>query len=222
MSESINTSLVRIHTKAGGVAGAGFLVGTRHILTCAHVIADALGLSDGDALNQPASTVSLDFPQIALHTLLTAKVIFWDPVQSDGRGDIAGLELLDEPPVGAEAVQFAPADQVWDHSFRALGFPQGFDEGIWATGRLLGRQGTNWIQIEDVKIPGIAVISGFSGAPVWDTQLEGVIGMVVAASQQATTKTAFVIPTDVLIAAWQQLATLMRPPVPRNPYKGLH
>src|SRR5258708_23619760 len=46
MSESIDTSLVRIHTKAGGVAGAGFLVGERHILTCAHVIAQALGLAD--------------------------------------------------------------------------------------------------------------------------------------------------------------------------------
>ncbi len=45
MPESIDTSLVRIHTKAGGVAGAGFLVGERHILTCAHVIAQALGLS---------------------------------------------------------------------------------------------------------------------------------------------------------------------------------
>jgi hypothetical protein len=46
MPESIDTSLVRIHTKAGGVAGAGFLVGERYILTCAHVIAQALGLAD--------------------------------------------------------------------------------------------------------------------------------------------------------------------------------
>ncbi len=221
MPESIDTSLVRIHTKAGGVAGAGFLVGTRHILTCAHVIAKALGLAD-DAPDPPSSTVSLDFPQLASHTLITAKVVFYLSVQGDGRGDIAGLELLDEPPVHAEAVQFAPADQVWDHPFRALGFPQGYDEGVWATGRLLGRQGTNWIQIEDVKIPGIAVIAGFSGAPVWDTQLEGIVGMVVAASQQATAKMAFVIPTDVLVAAWPQLATLMRPPVPRNPFKGLN
>jgi type II secretory pathway predicted ATPase ExeA len=221
MPGSIDTSLVRIHTKAGGVAGAGFLVSERHILTCAHVIAQALGLAD-DAPDPPSSTVSLDFPQLALHTQFTAKVIFWDPVQDDGRGDIAGLELLDKPPVGAEAVHFAPAEQVWDHSFRALGFPSGYDDGVWATGRLLGRLGTNWIQIEDVKIPGFAVISGFSGAPVWDTQLEGVIGMVVASSLQATAKAAFVIPSDVLRAVWPQLAFLMRPPVPRNPYKGLH
>ena len=64
MPGSIDTSLVRIHTKAGGVAGAGFLVGERHILTCAHVIAQALGLAE-DAPGPPSSLVSLDFPQLA-------------------------------------------------------------------------------------------------------------------------------------------------------------
>src|SRR6266699_2659850 len=220
MPGSIDTSLVRIHTEAGGVAGAGFLVGERYILTCAHVIAQALGLAD-DAPDPPSSLVSLDFPRLALHTQFTAQVIFWEPVQADGRGDIAGLELLDKPPVGAGAVHFAPADQVWDHSFRALGFPSGYNDGVWVTGRLLGRLGTNWIQIEDVKVPGFAVISGFSGAPVWDEQLQGIVGMVVASSLQATAKAAFVIPTDVLLAAWPQLADIMRPLVPRNPYKGL-
>ena len=221
MPESIDTSLVRIHTKAGGVAGAGFLVGERHILTCAHVITQALGLAD-DAPDKPSSTVSLDFPQLASHPLLTAEVVFWDPVQADGRGDIAGLKLLDEPPVGAEAVLFALADQVWEHSFRALGFPSGYDDGVWATGRLLGQLGTNWIQIEDVKVPGFAVIAGFSGAPVWDEQLQGIVGMIVAASQQATAKAAFVIPYSVLIERWRDLPGIVRPPVPRNPYKGLH
>ena len=221
MPESIDPSLVRIHTKAGGVAGAGFLVGERHILTCAHVIAQALGLAD-DAPDKPSSTISLDFPQLARHTLLSAKVIFWDPVREDGQGDIAGLELLDEPPVRAEAVHFAPAEQVWDHPYRAFGFPAGLDDGVWSDGRLKGRQGTNWIQLEDDKIPGFAVIAGFSGAPVWDEQLQGVVGMIVASSQPTTAKAAFAIPSDVLSAAWPQLASIMRSPVPRNPFKGLN
>ena len=221
MQESLEASLVRIHTADGRVVGAGFLVGERHILTCAHVVAGTLGLAD-DALDSPSSTVRLDFPQLAPHTLLTAEVVFWCPVLGDGRGDIAGLRLLDEPPVRAEAVHFAPAEQVWEHPYRAFGFPAGQDDGVWSDGRLLGRQGTNWIQLEDDKIPGFAVISGFSGAPVWDEQLQGVVGMIVASSQPATTKTAFAIPPDVLIAAWPQLASLMLPQVPRNPYKGLH
>ena len=70
--DSIDTSLVRIRTKAGGVAGAGFLVSDRHILTCAHVIAQVLGLPD-DTLEPPSSAVNLDFPRLASHTLLTAE-----------------------------------------------------------------------------------------------------------------------------------------------------
>ncbi len=221
MPESIDTSLVRIHTKAGSVVGAGFLVSDRHILTCAHVIAQALGLPD-DTPEPPSSLVNLDFPRLAPHTLLTAEVVFWCPVQDDDRGDIADLKLLDKPPDSAEAVQFARAEQVWGHDFRAMGFPQGHDDGVWATGHLLGRQGTNWIQLEDVKETGFPVEQGFSGTPVWDMQLQAVVGMVVVAERREKLKTAFVIPVDVLKASWAELVSLMLPLVPRNPYKGLY
>src|SRR6266487_3996226 len=185
MSEPIGASLVRIRTKAGSVAGAGFLVGKRHVLTCAHVVAQALDLPK-NAIDQPSSTVSLDFPQLASHTMFTAEVVYWYPEQGDGRGDIAGLKLLDKPPVGAEAIHFAPADQIWGHPYCAFGFPTGQDDGVWSEGRLLERQGTNWIQLVDDKIPGFAIIRGFSGAPVWDRQLQGVVGMIVTFTEHDT------------------------------------
>ena len=37
--------IVRIWRSTGEVVGAGFLVGEKHILTCAHVVAEALGLA---------------------------------------------------------------------------------------------------------------------------------------------------------------------------------
>ena len=218
MQESLEASLIRIRTATGRVVGAGFLVGERHILTCAHVVSQALGLSD-TAVDLPQAAVSLDFPRIPPHTLLTASVVQWCPPLPDGSGDIAGLELACEPPSGAEVVRFVEASNVWKHDFSALGFPTGYDDGVWTTGRLLRRQATNWIQIEDVKAQGFAVAPGFSGTPVWDEQLQGVIGMVVASSRLTDTKTAFVIPLDVLVAAWPHL-TIPRGE-PRNPYKGL-
>ncbi len=123
------------------------------------------------------------------------------------------MELLDDPPAGAEVVRFASAEDVWEHSFRAFGFPNGHDDGVWATGRLLGKQANNWIQIEDVKTEGFAVMPGFSGGPVWDTLLHGVVGMVVASSRRADTKTAFVIPLDVLVAAWPLIEPVTCPRV---------
>jgi hypothetical protein len=204
MSESIEASLVRIRTADGHVVGAGFLVGQRQVLTCAHVIVQALNLTNV-TLDTPLSSVTLDFPLLAAHTLLTAKVVLWHPPQDDGRGDIAGLELLDDPPAGAQIIRFADADDVWEHRFRAFGFPNRYDDGIWATGRLLGRQATNWIHIEDVKTEGFSVMPGFSGGPVWDEELQGVVGMVVAASSRVETKSAFVIPLDVLVRAWPNI-----------------
>jgi energy-coupling factor transporter ATP-binding protein EcfA2 len=209
MQESLEASLVRIRTADGRVVGAGFLVGEHHILTCAHVVSQALGLPDSP-VDPLQGAVSLDFPLVPPCTRLTASVVQWCPPLSDGRGDIAGLELLGDPPAGAEVVRFAPAEDVWKHDFSALGFPKDLDDGVWATGRLLGRQATNWIQIEDVKAQGFAVVPGFSGTPVWDMQLQGVVGMVVAASRPTETKTAFVIPLEVLVAAWPLIEPITR------------
>ena len=218
MQESLEASLVRIYAVDGRVVGAGFLVGERHILTCAHVISQALDLADSP-VDPPQGIVSLDFPRIPPRMLLTARVVLWCPPILDGSGDIAGLELEHEPPPGAEDVRFASAENVWNHDFGVFGFPEGYDDGVWATGRLLRRQATNWIQIEGVKAQGFAVGPGFSGTPVWDEQLQGVVGMVVAASRPADTRTAFVIPLDVLASVWPLLT--VPPDQPRNPYKGL-
>ncbi len=209
MQESLDASLVRIRKADGRVVGAGFLVGERQVLTCAHVISQALGLADAP-IDLPQDVVSLDFPLIPPRTLYSARVALWYPPLPDGRGDIAGLELQREPPVGAEPVRFALAEDVWKHPFRAFGFPVGYDDGVWATGRLLGRQATDWIMIEDIKAPGFAVAPGFSGTPVWDELLQGVVGMVVAASRPADTKAAFVIPLGVLVAAWPDIEPIMR------------
>ncbi len=209
IQEPLAASLVRIRTTEGWVVGAGFLVGARQVLTCAHVISQALGLAE-TSVDLPPAAVSLDFPFVPPRTLLTAKVVLWCPALADGSGDIAGLELQGEPPAGVEAVRFATAEDMWEHPFRAFGFPAGYDDGVWASGRLLWRQAANWIQIEDVKAQGFAVERGFSGTPVWDTRLEGVVGMVVAASRPAETKAAFVIPLEVLATAWPLIEPITR------------
>ena len=210
MSSSLEPSIVRICRTDGIVVGAGFLVGDRHILTCAHVVAGALGLAD-DTPEKPQAPVSLDIPRVAPRKLLTARVVLWRPPRADGGDDIAGLELEGDPPQGAQAASLAQVGDLWEHSFRAFGFPRGQDSGVWATGRLLGRQVTNWVQIEDVKETGFAVEPGFSGTPVWDSQVEAVVGMVVAAERRMNLKTAFAIPVDVLARSWPLLESLIHP-----------
>ncbi len=210
MRESLEASLVRIRTTNGQVVGAGFLVEERHILTCAHVVAGALGLAD-DTPEKPQTPVSLDVPRVAPRQLLTARVVLWRPPLPDGGDDLAGLELLDDPPPGAQPAPLAQVEDLWEHAFRVFGFPRGQDSGVWATGRLLGRQVTNWVQIEDVKETGFAVEPGFSGTPVWDEQVQAVVGMIVAAEKRLNLKTAFAIPVDVLARSWPLLESLIHP-----------
>ncbi len=210
MKESLEASLVRIFTTDGYVVGAGFLVGERHLLTCAHVVAGALSLAD-DTPEKPQAPVLLDIPRVAPGQLLSARVILWRPPRADGGDDIAGLELESNPPDGAQVAPLAQVEDLWEHSFRAFGFPSGQDSGVWATGRLLGRQLTNWVQIEDTKETGFAVEPGFSGTPVWDPQVDAVVGMVVAAEKRTNLKTAFAIPVDVLARSWPLLESLIHP-----------
>ena len=98
------------------------------------------------------------------------------------------------------------ADDVWQHPVRVFGFPSGHNDGVWATGVLRGELGNGWIQMEAVNVPGYQVEPGFSGAPVWDETLSGVVGMAVAAERQRlAVKAAFMIPTKVLTQGWSLL-----------------
>ena len=198
MTTQLESSIVRIRAADGRTVGAGFLVGEKQVLTCAHVVAGALGLpDDAPEVQKPGffrkTRFLLDFPLVAPERILTARVTHWQP-----GSDVAGLELVDDPPAGASPVRLVKAEEPWGHSFRAFGFPAGFDNGVWASGRMLGREATGWLQIEDVKQTGYFVAPGFSGGPVWDDVLGGVVGMIVAADTDEKIKAAFLIPTNVL------------------------
>jgi hypothetical protein len=52
-----------------------------------------------------------------------------------------------------------------------------------------------------VKQTGYFVVPGFSGAPVLDEMLAGVVGMIVAAETQPGVRAAFLIPADTLVEA---------------------
>jgi tetratricopeptide (TPR) repeat protein len=194
MKQPLGPSTIRIRTSDDKVIGAGFLVGERYVLTCAHVV-------PADIQEAPADEVLLDFPLIEPERTLTAHVIHWDAER-----DVAGLELTKAPPADAQPVRLVTTDDLWGHSFRAFGIPAGYDDGVWTSGVLRGRIGSGWVQIEDVKEPGYWVQPGFSGTPIWDEQLDGVVGMVVAADTDRATKAAFMIPAQALVEVWPELA----------------
>ncbi|BCK73062.1 hypothetical protein Srufu_070150 [Streptomyces libani subsp. rufus] len=145
---ALESGLVRIQG-ASGVEGAGFLMAPRIVCTCAHVVANALELSE-DTDTAPAEPVRVEFPLLrdedGAVPAVRARVVSWKPVLEDDSGDVALLRLERLVP-DARPVPLVDGTSVWGHSFRAYGFPDGGDHGVWATGTLRsaqGRAGYRW------------------------------------------------------------------------------
>ncbi|WP_320064129.1 trypsin-like peptidase domain-containing protein [Micromonospora sp. RTGN7] len=211
----IEAALVRLW-KGGTPAGAGFLAGPSHLLTAAHVVATALGCpADGDP---PAGVVEVDFPLLDPGRRLTAEVVAWQPVAPEHTGDVAGLRLLSPPPPGARALTFARHRSLSDAQLVMVGFPAALTMGSWVYGRTGGAVATGWVEIlSDGRRPS-TLEKGFSGSPVWDTELDAVIGMVVQKALGAPPRIGYLLPTDRLLPVWPELARVAEG---ESPFRGL-
>ena len=193
MASRVDSSIVRVFNDRGPV-GCGYLIEPTQVVTCAHVVRQAISPA-GTAEQQ----VQIDFPMVAEGSKIPARVWRWDAASLNADADIALLEPLEKLPAGAEPAPIATDVDFWAHDFRAFGFPQDFQNGVWASGRVLDRDAVGWLLIEDVKNTGYFVQPGFSGTPVWDDVLNCVIGVVVAVDLDPTRRTAFVIPAERLV-----------------------
>lgn len=204
------SSITRIYDIYDNVVGAGFLVSNQYVLTCAHVITAALNIPE-DTKEIPTQLITLDFPLIGNGEKLKAQVVFWKPVSSTEKiEDIAGLKLNGNLPNMAQPVQLVEAENVKDHPVEIFGFPQGHNDGVWASGVLIDKNAKGWLQMVDVKVTGYQVEPGFSGAPVWDKNLAGVVGIAIAAEKRReNVKAAFLIPTEILRQAWTKLDVMV-------------
>ncbi|MFI1955896.1 trypsin-like peptidase domain-containing protein [Streptomyces xinghaiensis] len=194
----------------GRPVGVAFLIPGRLLLTCAHVISSIAGLPDGRPL--PARfPVTVDFPLLPGHPEAAATVHFSVPVAADNSGDVAVLRLTGEAPAGAVAMRILEADDLAGHRWRAFGFPRypepvgGRDAGVWTRGTVEGREGTGWWQLTCDEGAGFPLAGGFSGAPVWDEEYRGVIGVVVAVEGDQRRRTGYALTVESLAREWPQL-----------------
>ncbi|MFF4990549.1 trypsin-like peptidase domain-containing protein [Streptosporangium saharense] len=176
------------------ILGAGVLVGTRHVLTCAHVVGD------------PENEVVVEFTTRPEATT-TGRVEpdHWIPEGKAGEGDIALLRLAEDQPEGCGAVLRRQATPLATE-VHALGFPQGHPDGLWVSMRLAGNCGPRgeWVQLNDWR-PG-EPSRGFSGAAVLNMLndhvtghvIGHVIGMVVGRHNGPPANLAYMIPVETV------------------------
>lgn len=193
--------------------GAGARISRNYVLTCAHVVSQALNL-DCVPQDRPLGSIYLDLPLITPGEMLSAHVAIWKP-----EADIAGLVLDFSPAIPSDPgkVLGITAKDLWGHSFRAFGFPPDYDDGVWTSGLFRGKNASGWLQIEDIKVTGYLVAPGFSGTPVWDSELQGITGIVVAADISPNKRAAFIIPIENLMEAWPGLSDLLLVELPDLP-----
>lgn len=216
------SSVVRVKGPDGAVGGAGFLVAPDLVLTCAHVVSDALDRRR-EATVEAGSLVTVDVPLAGNADGIdgddhTAEVQRWIPIRPDQGGDIAVLRLRNRIS-GARPLPMAdPQGGVWDHDARTVGFTDDNLDGIWQSGRFRGPTRQGWIQLSRTDGEAVHVKGGFSGSPVWDNKLGAAVGMMVAAQLVRETQQAFVLRVRTLLKEVPELAPLVKP---ATPFRGL-
>lgn len=205
MSYEFTSSIVSIINKREEIVGAGFLVSKQYVLTCAHVVAQALGIQKSMP-DTPLDKVYIKFPFSHKginheQRIATGSIIIWRPVSEPlvPGSDIAMIKLESDPPSGSKPCVLIESNDLWEHRFRAFGFPGAHNEGVFATGIIRDRLANGWVQVEDIKSTGYFLEPGFSGTPVWDEKEKGVVGMVVASEQISNIRAAFIIPAALLL-----------------------
>jgi hypothetical protein len=217
-------ALVRLLRANGGLyrpVGAGFLVLPQHILTCAHVVNDACGLSL-QAADTPAAPVWLDMPLLPGAQVSSGRVIVWYPPLDSASHEPEDIAVLHLEPATVLPERARPApitilqnDAFFDRNVRMCGFPAGLDYGEWVEGRCLGSTAHGWVQIKFAPGRQRTVAPGFSGTAVWDQRSQAVIGMIVSIDSRNSEISAFMIPSAILARAW---SALQAQPMPSNPH----
>ncbi|MEN8261740.1 MAG: serine protease, partial [Pseudomonadota bacterium] len=222
-----NSTLVRILGDAHeqqNPAGAGFIASNKHIVTCAHVVGDALGIPrEGEA--PPDESLWVDLPLLENSKPIEAKALVWHPVRDEvERGELEDIAVLELCPGESFPEEILPAPIIvlddsafFDCPVRIYGFPEGMGSGDWLAGHLQGPVSSGWIQL-DQQLGQQVAASGFSGTPVWDTQENAIVGIIISTRARDGVTSAYMMPASRLAAAWPDIDAQCRAP---NPYRGL-
>jgi len=189
---------------AGTRLGMGFLVGERHVLTCAHVVSESFGERDRwrNQRRRPERPVTLALAFSNGHLdPIEAEIEAWWPEYEDvqNRTELDDLALLRLPdsfilPSDAEPARLCSDGLITHQRVSANGVTIDEQEGVNMTGRVVGMVRGNRIAIRSDGGDG-TVEPGYSGAAVRSD--DGVIGVMAERQQH---ETGLVIPVTRLIA----------------------
>lgn len=194
-----------LHGGAKTAAGGAALLSARRLVTCAHVVNDALGRDLYTTAPPADGALHLAFHRPGASQHRTARLAVWVPPQWGAsamvwQGDLAVLEL-DEPapqwlsPVVWRDMAEGQRLRAWHGGGEAIAFAD--TEVKLQEGRF---------GYLDGQLSGAAIGPGFSGGPLWATEDATVVGLVVAhvmpgegpMSPQATVRRSWAVPWQAI------------------------
>jgi hypothetical protein len=207
ITDQESARVVAIHRPNGQIVGSGCLVDHRQILTCRHVVAAALAPEE----NLEEQQVLVSLVGVTGQPTIKTKVAQIDKGRLSY--DLARLEIMEDIGLEIVPVMFASPFRHGGKSYSVLGFPGGDPQGRNASGHLHAADAAGLVQMDGSS--SLFVRGGFSGAPVWSTEVDGFVGLVV--TEQANFGVSWCIPSRVLCTFYPKLAVRFRMPLQDRP-----
>ncbi len=209
MKTKIDHSIVAIMDN-DRILGTGFVIGRRHIITCAHVLEGAnYKPSDNVKIRFERHKNIFEFAQIATD--------YWKPSDKD----LCILVLNNSIPKGVISLPFHPGTELDGLKFRCFGYPAlGNIQGAWATGEVKGlirdNEGNSLVQIASSELA-----KGMSGAPICESVSNQVIGILTGIYHpDASSKhrdTAFALSTEYVHQFYGNIIQQLVPKIRESP-----
>lgn len=162
----------------GHEAGAAVLLSRRQVLTCAHVVNDALDIQPLSVDRPVADGLDVVFHIDGVPRRTVLRVTVWVPPRRRPsgvwHGDLCLLELAEPAPEQAWPAVWA--DMAEGQAVRAWG-PDGKVGDFADTEVKLADEGIYYL---DGVLSGAAIAPGFSGGPLWLRNDQAAVGLVVA------------------------------------------
>lgn len=170
------SSTVTVIGKDDSRAGMGFFIDATLVCTCAHVVSEALQLTEDGPEPALGAMVAL---QLHSGSSTTATIEKWfrrlenGTEGSEGVHDVAILKLTSDIDATGNVPRFREscADLTTSAYSNAHGHPR------WSYNKT-SPSSRGLVQLDVLESSGMAIVQGFSGAPVWDDSTGAIVGMI--------------------------------------------
>lgn len=205
----IKNGVVAIVTEDGLIAGSGFVAGNGVVITCSHVVYN-LESKQGGVRKVSISPVPGDvYVQFADGSVRAARI------NRMSEPDEYNVCVLDVSTDGFERFATGSSSDTYGHDFITYGFLENNQAGIYVEGRIVGStnirptapekgelikasrdvQPKELQQRLQLQLQSLSGISNLSGAPVFDSAKNQVVGMISESNQG---NILFAVPSEIL------------------------